>query len=161
MSKIFGFDPIVDENSVVLILGSMPSVRSLEKAEYYAHPQNRFWRVVFELTGETETSDYEEKKKILLRHGIALWDTVGTCVREGSADSAIREIEANDIRGLLRSYPKIKAVFTNGKKSEEVFKRHFPDLKFNYLPSTSPANAAFSYKNLYRIWEKSLKDSII
>ena len=160
MNKIRGFAPIINDDSTVLILGSMPSVKSLCKAEYYAHPQNRFWRIIFRLTGEKETDDYEEKKRVLLRHGIALWDAIGACCRDGSSDSSIREIEVNDVRALLQSHPTIKAVFTNGKKSEEVFKRHFADLIFEYLPSTSPANAALSYEKIYQIWEESVKPLI-
>ena len=157
MEKIYGFSPIIDTDSQVLILGSMPSVKSLRDAEYYAHPQNRFWKIIFDLTGEKCTTDYAEKKRILLSHGIALWDSIGACVRNGSMDGAIKDVEPNDVRGLLEKYSGIKAVFVNGKKSESVYKKYNEGSKYLYLPSTSPANAAYSYDDLYRIWSDALK----
>ena len=116
-NRISSFDPIVSEDSKILILGSVPGAKSLEMEEYYAHPQNQFWKIIFHLFNENLTSDYGEKLEFLKRNNIALWDVIDTCERKGSLDSEIRNEEANDIQQLLQNYPSIKAIFCNGQKS--------------------------------------------
>ncbi|MBR6162832.1 DNA-deoxyinosine glycosylase [bacterium] len=158
MNNCKSFKAYVDKNSLVLILGSMPGVKSLEEQEYYAHPQNRFWKVMGGICQEKNLKDfsYEEKLKTLLKNHIALWDTIGTCKREGSLDSDIENETPNDIRKLLKTYPKISAIFLNGNKSYSSFKKYFPDLLEKYncfkMPSTSPANARYSIENLKKEW---------
>ena len=152
------FKPSIDNNSKILILGSMPGVKSLEEQQYYAHPQNRFWKVMAFICNEPKLNelDYNLKLKTLLAHNIALWDTIKTCKREGSLDSDIQNETPNDIRKLLKLYPKIKTICLNGNKSYSAFKKYFPDLleKYNYLkmPSTSPANARYSLNKLIEEW---------
>ena len=146
--KLKCFTFIADENSRVLILGSMPSVRSLQLQQYYAHPQNRFWRVMFALAGREFSPDYEKKKSVLAALNVALWDTIGECERIGSMDGNIKNARPNDIEGLLDKYPNIARVAANGGKSAETLKKFFPQIAFTRLPSTSPANAAVSLDRL-------------
>lgn len=159
MKTCKSFNASADKNSKVLILGSMPGVKSLEEAQYYAHPQNRFWKVMGKICSEPDLYkfSYSDKLKTLLKHHIALWDTIGTCSREGSLDSEIKNEKPNDIIKLLKKYPEIKAIFLNGNKSYSAFKKYFPDLLEKYecfkMPSTSPANARYSLDLLIREWE--------
>ena len=105
-----GLRPNIDKDCRALILGSMPGVKSLEAQQYYAHPQNRFWPMMAHLLGEALPSAYEERLAMLLRHHIALWDSIGSCEREGSLDSAIRNEQGNDFAALLQEYPGIRQV---------------------------------------------------
>ncbi len=150
-----GFSPIIDKNSKVLILGSMPSVVSLEKAQYYGHKQNRFWRIIFDYFSKPLSFDYEDRVALIKEGGIALWDSIGECERTGSLDSSIKNEKPNDIDGLLKKYSNVKQIFVNGNKSESVY------LKYNKspcvkLPSTSPANAAYGYEKLFSVWKEQL-----
>lgn len=156
--KCKSFKPSIDYNSRILILGSMPGVKSLEASQYYAHPQNRFWRVMGILCAcnEMPSLKYNEKLKVLLNNKIALWDTIKCCEREGSLDSEIEKEIPNDIKGLLKRYHNIKILCLNGNKSFSMFKKHFPELlktkKCLKLPSTSPANARFRLEDLINEW---------
>lgn len=153
MSKILRCFPyIAFPDSRVLILGSMPSLRSLQQNQYYAHPQNRFWRVMFALAEEEYCADYEIKKQVLKKLKVALWDSIGLCEREGSMDADIKNETPNDIRGLLKSYPSIEKIAANGGKSAATLKKFFPQLSFTALPSTSAANAAVSLSRLAEIY---------
>ena len=118
------FDPSIDNNSKILILGSTPGVKSLEEQQYYAHPQNRFWKVIASICNEPKLHefDYELKLKTLLKNNIALWDTIKTCKRDGSLDSDIQNETPNDIGKLLKTYPNIKTICLNGNKSYSAFK---------------------------------------
>ncbi len=141
---IYSFAPIIDKDSRILILGSMPSIRSLELGQYYGHGQNYFWPMLFELFGETYSNDYEQKKRLILSHRLALWDVLGSCEREGSLDSNITNEIANDFDVFFKEYPLIKAILFNGTKAEQSFKKYFPQLfqtMTHYkMPSTSPAH---------------------
>ena len=162
MTECKSFNPSIDNNSRILILGSMPGVKSLEMCQYYAHPQNRFWKVMGAVCNEPKLQefDYILKLKTLLKNNIALWDTIKTCKRLGSLDSDIQNETPNDIRKLLKKYPNIKTICLNGNKSFSAFKKYFPDLleKYNYhkMPSTSPANARYSLDKLIAEWNKYL-----
>lgn len=116
MNNCKSFKPSIDNNSKVLILGSMPGAKSLEEQQYYAHPQNRFWKVMGSICNEPKLSelDYETKLQILLNNNIALWDTIKSCKREGSLDSDIQNEKPNDITGLLKKYPNIKTICLTG-----------------------------------------------
>lgn len=155
-NRISSFQPIVDTHSEILILGSIPGAKSLEMEQYYAHPQNQFWKIIFEILGHDFTTNYEERLAILKQHGIALWDVIDTCERKGSLDTAIRNEEANDILGLLELYPNIKAIFCNGQKSfknlQKIFHKN-PPLPTYVLPSTSPAHT-MHYENKLKSWFK-------
>ena len=159
MTNCKSFVPSIDNNSKVLILGSMPGVKSLEEQQYYAHPQNRFWKVMAHICKELSLNeyDYNQKLKILLQNNIALWNMIKSCKREGSLDSEIQNEVPNDIRKLLKKYPNIKIICLNGNKSFSAFKQYFPDLLEKYscykMPSTNPANARFNLEELIKEWE--------
>ena len=162
MNNCKSFNPSIDKDSNILILGSMPGVKSLEEQQYYAHPQNRFWKVMGIICNEHELPkyNYDLKLKILLKNNIALWDTIKSCKREGSLDSNIQNETPNDIKKLLEQYPKIKTICLNGNKSYSAFKKYFPDLLKEHnchkLPSTSPANARYNFDSLIAEWNKYL-----
>ncbi|MFD1040369.1 DNA-deoxyinosine glycosylase [Virgibacillus byunsanensis] len=141
--KVNSFAPIIPSNPKVLILGSMPGGLSLEKQEYYGNPRNHFWDILFTLYSQEKLEDYEDKITFVKRRGIALWDAIGTCSREGSLDSNIVDAEPNNIEGLLQRFPTIKLIVCNGTKSYQVFKKYFSlnelhDVNVVKLPSTSP-----------------------
>ncbi len=166
MSKCKSFLPSVNKNSKILILGSMPGVKSLEAQEYYAHPQNRFWKVMGFLCNCPDLSGFEYQKKLetLLNNGFALWDVIKTCKRKGSLDSDITDEIPNDILGLLKQYKNLKIVILNGNKAYSALKKHIPQVFQEYqcfkMPSTSPANACFRLEDLCKEWQKTLKSSV-
>jgi len=141
--RISSFPPIVGKACKVLILGSMPSVTSLEKHQYYGHKQNDFWPMMFDYFGEPYCDDYKIKKELLMTHGIALWDVLSSCEREGSLDSNITDELPNDIPWLIEQNPSISHILLNGGKAYQSFKKFFPDLlnekRCIKMPSTSPA----------------------
>lgn len=155
------FSPNIDENSKILILGSMPGTRSLEQQQYYAHPQNRFWKVIGKCCNfdNLQELNYSDKLNFLLNNQIALWDVIKSCKRTGSLNSNIKSEKPNDIRALLKKY-NIKRICLNGNKSYSAFKKHFPELLKQYacykLPSTSPANAKYKPEDLYLEWAKAI-----
>lgn len=133
--------PVIDENSKILILGSMPGKESIRKSEYYGHPQNRFWHILFALFDTPFYETYTEKIKLVKKNRIALWDSIQSCEREGSLDKDIKNETPNDIPALLKDYPNIKHVICNGQKSFVVFIKNFSktvSIKPLVLPSTSP-----------------------
>ena len=148
--------PLYDENSKILILGSFPSVKSRETAFFYGHPQNRFWRTLAGVLSETVPKTVEEKKDFLHRNHIAVWDVIGSCEIIGSSDSSIRNVVPNDIAVILHGAD-IRQIYCNGAKSHEYFCR-YQEKKFGRkavkLPSTSPANAAFSLDRLMEQWKQ-------
>ncbi|MDE5755610.1 MAG: DNA-deoxyinosine glycosylase [Clostridia bacterium] len=137
---IYSFEPIFDKNSRVLILGSMASVKSLEKGFYYMHPRNRFWSTIAEVADSPVPEDIEGKRQWLLDNNIALMDIIYSCNRKGSLDSDITDIVPNDIEKVLNT-ANIRGIFCNGRKSFDTAQKTYPQLHFEYLPSTSPANA--------------------
>ena len=148
------FAPVFDENYRILILGTFPSVKSRENNFYYGHPQNRFWKVTAALTGSPVPETIEEKKAMLLAGRIAVWDVIASCDIEGSSDSSIRNVVPNDIAGLLAKNG-IRAVFCNGGKAYELYVKYCEKqcgIKAIKLPSTSPANAAWSLQRLTESW---------
>ena len=147
--------PVFDENSKVLILGSFPSVRSREEGFFYGHPQNRFWKVTSSVFGEDTPSGTEEKKAFLLRNHIALWDVIGSCEINGSSDSSIRNTTVNDV-SLILNTAKIRSVYLNGRKAYQLYQKFMFPLTGREgicLPSTSPANAAWSTDKLTEAWK--------
>ncbi len=161
MNNCKSFAPSIDNNSRILILGSMPGVKSLEEQQYYAHPQNRFWKLMGMFCNIDNLSDlsYQEKLHNLLKNKIALWDVIQTCNRDGSLDSNIQNELPNDISKLLEQFPNIKIICLNGNKSYSAFKKHFPEsLYMCYkLPSTSPANARYKLNDLYKEWSYAIR----
>lgn len=147
-------EPVWDKNSKVLILGSFPSVKSREYGFFYGHPQNRFWRVLAEITGDSLPDTVQNKKAFLLSHGIALWDVIAACDISGSADSTIRNVVPNDISPILNGAD-IGAIFVNGRTSATLYSKYTEPLTGRsaiYLPSTSPANAAWTIQRLCTEW---------
>ncbi len=148
------FPPLFDKNSRVLILGSFPSVKSREEMFFYGHKQNRFWKVVSRVFDCDEPVTIEEKRKVLLKNNIALWDVIASCDIEGSSDSSIKNVEANDISVILEN-ANIERIFVNGKTAEKYYNKYIRDkIRRNAvcLPSTSPANAAWSVERLVKVW---------
>lgn len=141
----------------LLILGSMPSVRSLELDQYYAHPRNQFWPVLSRLLKRPCPEDYAGRTELIRSHHLALWDVVGSCRRPGSLDSDIRDPLPNDIPGFLAAHPGIWGVALNGGKAFELYRRFFPelDLPVLRLPSTSPAYTLDVERKLVQ-WEAIL-----
>ena len=148
------FAPVYDEHSEILILGSFPSIKSRENQFYYGHPQNRFWKLLARIFGEPVPESIEEKKSLLLRHGIALWDVVFTCDIKGSSDSSIKNAVPNDFSDILKAAP-IRKIYTNGGTAYKLYHKYcekvtgFEAVK---LPSTSPANCRVSYEELYEAY---------
>jgi double-stranded uracil-DNA glycosylase len=157
-----GFSPIAEFNATILILGSMPGQKSLDENQYYAHPRNSFWPIMYQLFNTSTDLTYEQRKQFLVNNKIALWDVLKSCYRKGSLDSDIdhSKIEANDFDTFFNKHSKIKAVFFNGTKAQQLFNKevlnslqqHKP-LKYYKLPSTSPAHAAMSKEEKLLKWK--------
>ena len=147
MSTINGFPPVADTNAGILILGSMPSIRSLQAQEYYAHPRNSFWFIMTTLLGAETNLDYEQRKSLLLDNRIALWDVLNSCERK-------------DFNQFLMKHPSIKAVFFNGSRAQQEHRKHvlpnldkrLPDIEYHRLPSTSPAMASLTREQKLEQW---------
>lgn len=152
------FTPVYDEHAEILILGTFPSVKSRENQFYYGHPQNRFWKVLAAVFQDPVPVIIEEKKAFLLKYHIALWDVIATCEITGSADSSITNATPNDIAGLLTKAP-IRKICCNGTKAFELYKKYVEPQTARTavkLPSTSPANAAWTLDKLIAEWKKQL-----
>lgn len=149
------FQPIIPKNPKVLILGSLPGDLSIAKNEYYAHPQNRFWKVLFQLFNAALTADYTEKITFLEEKDIALWDVCHSAIRPGSMDTAITEVIPNNIPELIKQSPHLQIIAFNGQKAEKLYDKYFERLShitYLTLPSTSPANAQFKIDRLIEYW---------
>ena len=156
---LHNIDPLFDESSKILILGSFPSVKSREMIFFYGHPQNRFWKIISSLYDEKVPVTIEEKKKLILKNHLALWDVIASCDIVGSSDSSIRNVKANDLNLILNN-AKIEKICVNGKTDEKLYRKYLEEdtgRKAVYLPSSSPANAAYSLEELTRIWGDILK----
>jgi hypoxanthine-DNA glycosylase len=157
-----GFAPIARQDARVLILGSLPGQRSLRDHQYYAHPQNAFWRIMLALVGAT--GSYEERCASLRNQHIALWDVLAESVRPGSMDADIQLSSArcNDFAGFFADHNDIGLVCFNGQKASKLYQqfvgidRNGPQCRFETLPSTSPAYAAMSYENKLTRWRDAL-----
>jgi len=150
------FTAIIPQNAKILILGSLPGDLSIVHDQYYAHPQNRFWKVLFALFEQEFTTNYFEKIALLHQQQIALWDVCASAIRPGSMDTAISEVIPNSINQLLEEHPSITTVIFNGQKAQKLFDKYFrrqENLNYITLPSTSPANAQFNLERLLLQWE--------
>lgn len=148
------FEPVYDEHSEILILGTFPSVKSRENHFYYGHPQNRFWKLLARLTEESVPETVEEKKALLLKHHIALWDVVQSCDIIGSSDSSIKNVVPADIPRILRE-SSVQKIYANGDKAYRLYKKYCEKetgKEAEKLPSTSPANAIFTLDRLTESW---------
>ncbi|MES2626670.1 MAG: DNA-deoxyinosine glycosylase [Pseudomonadota bacterium] len=164
MTRVQSFSPIADKNARILILGSMPGRASLAAHRYYAHPQNSFWRIMAQLLQMDPEASYEQRIKFVKSAGIAVWDVLQSCIREGSLDAKIERdsLIANDFPSFFQTHKKITHVFFNGAKAETCFKQNVVplinhmDLTFRRLPSTSPANAATTFAHKLQEWREIL-----
>ena len=157
--QLYSFPPVIDGACRTLILGSMPGVESLRRRRYYAHPRNAFWPIMADLLNEPLADDYEERTAMLIRHRIALWDVVGSCMREGSLDQNIREAVPNDFGRLFDEYPRLTRIFCNGAKAFQLFNRYAeapPGISCTRLPSTSPAHAV-SFERKLEAWREVVR----
>ncbi|WOF16092.1 DNA-deoxyinosine glycosylase [Methanoplanus sp. FWC-SCC4] len=155
-----GFLPVAGKNPRILILGSFPGVISLEKHEYYGNKRNHFWKIMEEITGIDSNMSYEKKTDMLKEKGIALWDVLMKCKREGSSDNSIKEVVPNDIESFLQNNPTIKCIVLNGKsgagkwfkKTQKSLFEKYPDIEILEMVSTSPANALYSFNRKKEEW---------
>lgn len=169
------FEPVFNKDSKILILGTFPSVKSREQHFYYGHPQNRFWKVLASLTQESVPDTIPEKKNLLLKHQIAVWDVIQSCEIAGSSDSSIRNVIPADIPKILNQ-TSITAVFGNGGKACELYHKYTMPMvteglsldqasssiyAIHKLPSTSPANAAWSLERLIQDWGQEIQKYLL
>lgn len=159
MKAIHGFPPLADASASRLILGSVPSVASLEAGQYYAFPRNAFWRIMGDLVGAGPELAYPQRVARLNAAGIALWDVIASCRRPGSLDSAIENegLQSNDFKTFFKKHPGIRHVYFNGQKASSLFRKEVlpgldAALALHTLPSTSPANASLGYAAKLEAW---------
>ncbi len=154
------FEPIIFDDSEILILGSFPSLKSFEEGFYYAHPRNQFWPLLSKVFDE-DASNVEQRIALCKKHHLALWDSAKSLKREksNSSDQNLKEIEVNDFRHLLKAYPTIKIVLFTGKKAETIFNSVYKDLpvKKALLPSPSPAYAAMPFDSKLKVYKELLQ----
>ena len=162
MSRIIHpIEPIYDNNSRILILGSFPSVKSREEGFFYGHPQNRFWKVMAAVFEDSLPVSIPEKRDFLLRNRVALWDVIASCEITGSSDASIKNVKVNDLSRIL-DHADIKSIFVNGKTAEKMFRLYTapllkePKIEPVVLPSTSSANAAWSLERLTKEWQERI-----
>jgi len=159
-----GFNCVADENAKILILGSMPGAISLKQQQYYAHPRNAFWKIMESLYGIPLETEYSQRIELLKQNGIALWDVVHQCIRQGSLDTNIQSdsVQVNDFKELFQFSTGISRVYFNGGKSAELYKKKvlssaitgLQHLQYTQLPSTSPANARLSFQQKLTEWRQ-------
>ncbi|MCK9311989.1 MAG: DNA-deoxyinosine glycosylase [Bacteroidales bacterium] len=158
--QIVSFPPIIATHPKILILGTMPSVISLQESQYYAHPRNVFWKILSTINDMDCPTDYQIKKQLIINMNLALWDVCHTCIRPGSADSNIREEEPNHIEDLLTAHPTIHSIIFNGKTAEKLFHRHLrimDGINLITLPSTSPAYT-LPFEKKMETWQMVLQN---
>lgn len=156
------FEPVYDARSQILILGTLPSVKSRENNFYYGHKQNRFWKLLAYLLEEPVPGTIDEKQNMLLAHHIAIWDVIQSCDIKGSSDSSIKNVEPTDIRRILAEAD-IRHIFTNGNKAGQLYQKYqlpLAGMEAVTLPSTSPANAAWTFEKLCERWKVILEDFV-
>jgi len=151
------FDSISNQETTILILGTMPGDKSLDLGEYYGHPRNSFWKIISKITGNDLPIKYDDKKSLLYKTKIGIWDVAHKVNRKGSLDSAIKNEEPNDLYNFISKHQKLKIIGFNGKKAGALFDKYFnrnKNIKYISLPSTSPANTSISYNDLCEKWRK-------
>ncbi|MGG5577129.1 DNA-deoxyinosine glycosylase [Myroides sp. C15-4] len=154
--RIHSFEPLLSLAPKVLILGTMPSVKSLEQQEYYGNKQNVFWKIMFSIFQQPFSTSYADRIRLIQEHQLALWDVLQSCQRQGSLDSAIKEEKPNDIKQLLQAYPSIHTVVFSSQKAEAYFKKYIgpiDSIKTITMPSPSGANARMTFEEKRKSWE--------
>lgn len=159
-----GFPPLIDNNTEIIVLGTMPGDKSIRTGEYYANPTNQFWKLIFHIFNSgIPVFNYEEKSKLLLKNKIGLWDVLSKAHRYGSLDSNIQNEEINDFEQLFKDYPNIKVLIFNGQKPAEYYFRSrnnvFKEKQYHILPSTSSANTTKTFDVKLKEWSNVLKQS--
>lgn len=157
------FPALFDANSEVLLLGSIPSPKSREQGFYYGHPQNRFWKVLASVLNEPLPTTIDEKRSMLLKHHIALWDVLDSCTIIGASDTSIEDVVPNDIASLLAK-TKIKRIFCTGAAAHKLYEKYCEkatSIKAIKLPSTSPANCAVKFEKLVEAYREIMDSSAI
>ena len=158
-TQVHTISPVYDSHSRILILGSFPSVKSREAGFFYGHPQNRFWKVLAGIFQEPVPETIGQKKEFLLDQGIAVWDVIASCVITGSSDSSIRDVVPNDLSTVLEAAP-VEKIFCNGGTAHRLYRKYLEPVlhrEAEKLPSTSPANAAWSLERLTGEWKRRLR----
>jgi len=153
------FDPISNADTTILILGTMPGDKSLELGEYYGHSRNRFWKIISTITNNDLPLTYADKKSLLLKTKIGIWDVAHKVNRKGSLDSAIEDEEPNDLHNFIQKHKNLKVIGFNGTKSEALYDKYFDrkaGIKYISLPSTSPANTGIDFDNICKQWRQIL-----
>jgi hypoxanthine-DNA glycosylase len=156
------FDPISNSDTSVLILGTMPGDKSIELGEYYGHSRNRFWRIISTITNNDLPLTYSDKKELLFKSKIGVWDVAHKASRKGSLDSAIENEEPNDLNNFIERHKNLKIIGFNGTKSQVLFDRYFKrkdGINYISLPSTSPANAGIDFDNICKLWRQILSEN--
>lgn len=154
MKEYHLIEPVYNQESQILILGSFPSVKSRAGNFFYHHPQNRFWKILADLYDRGSLETISQKKQFLLEHQIALWDVIASCQITGSSDSSIKDITVNDLEKIIKE-SRITHIYTNGNLADKLYRRYFADkiaLPVTKLPSSSPANASYSLEHLISCW---------
>ena len=155
------FEPVFDENSKILILGSFPSVKSRENNFFYGHPQNRFWKVMASVLNWEVPATIEEKKEMLLKNHVAVWDVIASCSIQGSSDTSIKDVVVNDFSRILNN-SRVEHIYVNGGKAYELYHKYaekVTGIQAVKLPSTSPANAAWNLEKLTKVWKETIEFS--
>ena len=156
---IKSFPPIIDRNSRILILGTMPGEMSLKLNQYYGHGGNHFWKILFDLFKELFSRDYKKRIELALKNNIAIWDVLKACIREGSSDTAIEEEVPNNFHEIFKASPKIQQIFFNGKKAHSYFQQYIKNCTITnqiILPSISSANTWKTYSEKIKEWGQIL-----
>ena len=161
----YSFPPLLSGRPHTLILGTMPGEKSIEAGQYYAHPQNQFWRLIGDVCGMPPALSYDERALFLTRNGIAVWDVVHSCRRAGSMDADIKEEIVNDFQSFFLEYPSIRRVVFDSLKAEQLYNRHvLPKLanalEYARIPSPSPAYAKMRYAEKLAVWRQILKNPV-
>ena len=157
--RVRSFAPVARADARILVVGSMPGEESLRRGEYYGHPRNAFWRIAGALWGFDARLPYGERLESLKRAGVALWDVLGSCRREGSLDADIEDAVPNDLPGLLAGCPGVRVIGCNGGTAHAALRRFFPELEERAvrLPSTSPAAAMWTFDQKLAMWAQALR----
>ncbi len=153
------FDPISNSDTVILILGTMPGDKSLELGEYYGHSRNKFWKIISTITNNDLPLTYSDKKELLFKTKIGIWDVAHKANRKGSLDSAIEDEQPNDLESFIATHKNLKVIGFNGTKSQALFDKYFDRknyIKYISLPSTSPANTGIDFDNICKQWRQIL-----
>jgi len=154
------FEPISNPDTCILILGTMPGDKSIELNEYYGHSRNKFWKIISTITGNNMPFSYPDKKSLLIKNKIGIWDVAHNASRKGSLDSAIQDEIPNDLTDFVSKHMNLKVIGFNGKKAESLFNKYFKrqeGIKYVSLPSTSPANTSIGFDGICNKWRQILK----